>query len=240
MKPQFDSSHWYRVDGTPAHGAGLKQAREENLLPSVTTILNVLSKPMIVSWKESEAIRCCYKNPPTPTTDEDLYLEIITNIRKNDNKATLDLGTDIHNQIECYLKNGKVLKDGFSPKIVEVVDWLEKNITHYESEKTLVNTKYGFAGKCDLIGVVNGVKTLIDFKTQKNKGKFTHYDTWGYQLAAYGMCEPVEQYISIAIGSDKLGMDVKIWDKESISNSKRVFIHALNIFKIINKIGVKK
>ena len=59
-------------------------------------------------------------------------------------------------------------------------DWCEANkIKPIAIEGKVLHEKYG--GRFDLVCEMNGVVTLIDFKT----GKGTYYDTWPIQLAGY-------------------------------------------------------
>ena len=56
-----ESQHWYDRNGTPAYSViakngvprptTLRDARKLNLVPSVTTILNVAAKPALEAWK---------------------------------------------------------------------------------------------------------------------------------------------------------------------------------------------
>ena len=42
---QYDSSHWYTVDGQTAYGKTLRDARKECLLPSPSSINSMLASP---------------------------------------------------------------------------------------------------------------------------------------------------------------------------------------------------
>ena len=60
------SGHYYYRDGTPAYtvigkngkerATTLRDARAEGLLPSVTTILQVVAKPGLVNWMIDQAV----------------------------------------------------------------------------------------------------------------------------------------------------------------------------------------
>jgi hypothetical protein len=65
--------HWYDLDGNPCHtsvGAKgqevkttLTQARKRGLMPSVTTVLDILGKPELDRWKHNQITNACYSNP---------------------------------------------------------------------------------------------------------------------------------------------------------------------------------
>ena len=78
MKYTAESGHWYTRDGEPAYtylnrdgvekNTTLRQARERNLVPSVTTILNIADKPGLNHWKALQTIQATTQAPNTPIT----------------------------------------------------------------------------------------------------------------------------------------------------------------------------
>ena len=61
-----ESNHWYTRDGVPRYtvmgkngkerNTTLRDARTENLIPSVTTILNVMAKPALIQWLQKQVL----------------------------------------------------------------------------------------------------------------------------------------------------------------------------------------
>src|SRR5210317_2569833 len=61
-----ESGHWYTQEGEPMYtiiGANgkernttLRDAKKENLVPSVTTILGMIAKPSLENWKINQAL----------------------------------------------------------------------------------------------------------------------------------------------------------------------------------------
>ena len=59
-----ESNHWYTRDGVPRYtvigkngkerATTLRDARTENLVPSVTTVLNVAAKPALTQWLQKQ------------------------------------------------------------------------------------------------------------------------------------------------------------------------------------------
>ena len=77
------SSHWYTQDGKPFYEienksapgtmrrVTLRDARKLNLVPSVTTITGVISKPQLEAWKIEQAILASLTLPRTPKESDD-------------------------------------------------------------------------------------------------------------------------------------------------------------------------
>ena len=81
-----ESTHWYtrqgspmytvpsKKDGTPRNTT-LRDARELNLVPSVTTILNVAAKPALTAWLQEQAILAALTLPRQPEEAESAWLK---------------------------------------------------------------------------------------------------------------------------------------------------------------------
>ena len=63
---QAETGHWYDRAGKPCYqqttakgalrGTDLRDARKQGLVPSVTTVLSVLAKPALETWKVKQGI----------------------------------------------------------------------------------------------------------------------------------------------------------------------------------------
>ncbi len=61
-----ESGHWYAADGSPAYriigkngkerNTTVKDARERNLVPSVTTVLGLVAKPGLNTWLQQQVL----------------------------------------------------------------------------------------------------------------------------------------------------------------------------------------
>lgn len=139
--------------------------------PSITTILQLLSKEFIDAWKEK------------------VGEEVASKISK---KAT-DKGTGVHQLCEDYLNN--VLTDiskypiieqeSFS-KIKKVLDDHVDNI--FLQEKALYSHKYECAGRVDLIAEYNGKLSIIDFKTSTKPKSVDMILAYFIQASFYALC----------------------------------------------------
>jgi hypothetical protein len=230
------STHWYKPDGTAAYGSTLRDARKEKLLPSVTTVTSLLAAPGLEAWKQSQLVLAALTMPREELGDDlDKAAARIVSDARQAGKDAATRGTEIHNDCESILRNGKwehsLINDA-------VQAWVLENVRSVNwCEKTLVDTITGYAGRADaLIEHVKHGPVLIDWKSQKfkkqKKGfKPTFYDKWILQLAAYAECisKPV-RVMSVAINTqaesedDVIVVD-KLWDQEEQDEAFHQFIN---------------
>jgi len=139
------------------------------IVPGVTTILGILSKPALVPWANK------------------LGLAGIDSSKYVDEKAAI--GTLAHEMIADYLRGvetdtseySKVQIDQAENATLAFFEW-EKN-HHIEPvlvEEPMVSEAFRFGGTIDCLGTVNGELCLVDFKT--SSGIFPEMMT---QVAAY-------------------------------------------------------
>ena len=230
------STHWYKPDGTAAYGSTLRDARKEKLLPSVTTVTSLLAAPGLEAWKQGQLVLAALTMPQEELGDDlDKAAARIVSDARQAGKDAATRGTEIHNDCESILRNGKwehsLINDA-------VHAWVSENVRSVNwCEKTLVDTIIGYAGRADvLIDHVEHGLVLVDWKSQKfkkqKKGfKPTFYDKWILQLAAYAECisKPV-RVMSVAINTlaetetDVIIVD-KLWDQEEQDEAYKQFIN---------------
>lgn len=132
--------------------------------------------------------------------DDDGYEFIVYNVDSGELKkarnnfrdvsqTALDVGGQVHNAIEQYLLTGKEPElEGEQAErgFVAFIDWADRNKMKTEECELKV---YGahWAGMLDWVGRLNGVRTVIDFKTSK-----AVYPEYRYQIAAYRSCTGAE------------------------------------------------
>lgn len=189
-----DSAHWYDRDGKPCHqvekrdGTGprpttLADARKHGWLPSVTTILKVLDKPGLNTWKTEQAILAALTSPRVDGEAEDAFVQrILSKDREHDEESqkARDLGTLVHAAIESACNGESV-----PAKLAQYVDPVMRVVEEFGrivfTERIIVADDY--AGCLDL-GVIRDTFTLIDFKTCK-KLPDVAWPEHRLQLAAY-------------------------------------------------------
>jgi hypothetical protein len=139
------------------------------LVPGVTTILDILSKPALIHWAW------------------DLGMKGLDYRKVKDTAASI--GTICHYMVECHIKNEKpdlsiypqddILKAENS--FLGYLEWEKQN--NFElifSEKQLVSERERYGGTADIYAKLNNKKTLIDVKTSKGL-----YPEYRIQVADY-------------------------------------------------------
>lgn len=156
--------------------------------PSVTTITGLISNAdALIGWAKRETI-----NALKPVVGNILLESDLSNaIKRSDelSNEAKDIGSEVHNLIEQYIKNSSMLNnvinavkdDRVYNGFQAFLDW-EKliGVKWIESERSVVNEEIGYAGTLDAIAEIEGKIITIDFKS--SSGIYPEY--WA-QVAAY-------------------------------------------------------
>lgn len=163
-------------------------------VPSVTTILSVISKPALYRWHNIMGLQ-----------------GIDTNKFVNE---TAIIGSTAHKIIECHLKNEpenfediECKEEHIEQARVSVSKYLEWESYQDEfeviaSELKLVSEKYSYGGTIDCIAKLNGVITLIDFKTCNSIWNEAKYQVSAYKKLAEENGYKIEQCVILRVGRD--------------------------------------
>lgn len=143
---------------------------ESKKVPSVTTILDVLSKPGLEIW----------------------YGKLGLSEANKQKNAAADFGSSVHSAIEAVY--GDQTPHYEDTKLATVVanfkTWCDKNIQEWITfEKAVFNDELKYAGTVDAYAILKGSKklVLVDFKTSKKVR-----DEYYLQVAAYLNCNRIE------------------------------------------------
>lgn len=213
-KPQSTGSHWYFADGSTFHTtltkAGTprptdlrdvkKKAREGfPPYPSVTNILNVKAKFGLQKWQQEQVALSALRNPKQADETEEYWMKRVIDAAFAQVSDAADLGSDIHAALEAATA-GEPWNEDLAAYVQPVLDWYaERKIRIDHREKTLVNTRRGFAGTADVLAYYGkSGMVILDYKTKKTKPgqKIYAYGEHRMQLAAYAATH---------YGEDKLG-----------------------------------
>ena len=125
-------------------------------LPGVTTVIGILNKPLLVPWANRIGLQGI-------------------NVRDYvSDKA--DIGTLVHEMMFCDLKGIKVDYSYYTTIQIEIaqnsfkkyLDWKKKHtIEPIILEEGMVSEKYQYGGTIDNFSLIDGVPTLVDYKTCK-------------------------------------------------------------------------
>lgn len=159
-------------------------------LPSVTHILQVIGKPALINWAANQERTTCLD------AAADLYLDLCKTpaMSRASYLATLDgrigkqkshrrelekageIGTQVHGLIEWNLRQQLGQTVGPEPRVVDDAQWAfmafqdwanSVSLKPLHIEQMVFSKQHGYAGTMDLLALVQGVPTLIDFKTGK-------------------------------------------------------------------------
>ena len=190
---QSESGHWYDRQGNPAYTiigkngnprpTTLRDARTNDLCPSVTTILGVAAKPGLDTWKQQQVLLSALTLPRKNDESEQDWLERVMMDSKQTGRVAADRGTSIHATIQAYFE-GVVI-----PEAMPICAPVEDAIKAHFGEETWFSElsfahELGFGGKADLVAKTG---IVIDIKTKETEdiSKVDVYPEHGMQLAAY-------------------------------------------------------
>ena len=167
-------------------------------LPSVTEIISdATSQPWMAPWATKEML-----NAIQDVYDEKGYndLPVLGELQdtrwayKQVSKEASEIGTEVHDIIEFYFKNGE-LKEGSCDEANNAIDNFEIWNNKYKPRAIATEIKVygnGWAGTADFMGWIEDRLWVLDWKTSKS-----HYPLQnGPQIAAYGSAIAKEAEVS--------------------------------------------
>jgi hypothetical protein len=246
-----EAGHWYTRGGNPMYtivgkngkerNTTLRDARTLNLVPSVTTILNVAAKPGLEKWKMQQVLLASLTLPRKEDEPEESYLDRIMEDSREQGRAAADEGTKIHAAIQQHYEN----KPGWP--YAEFVAGCDTAIVREFGDQNWVCEasfahELGFGGKCDMyarsetdskIGIVLDIKTKEFSDPEKVEG----YDEHLMQLAAYriGFNMPAARCANVFVSRSVPGLVViKEWGLEDLVRGWKMFRSLLDFWKLKN------
>ncbi len=155
-------------------------------LPSITTVLSILSRDSIAKWRKRVGV------------------EVANQI----STRASGRGTRVHEIIEKYINNDPNFKDGYTPDIIQsflaVQNILDDRIGDvYAQEAPLYSNHLGVAGRVDCVADFDGKRSIIDFKTSMKTKKLDWIKNYFMQESAYAIMweertgQPITQLVTI-------------------------------------------
>jgi len=239
-----ESNHWYTRDGVPRYtvmgkngkerNTTLRDARTENLIPSVTTILNVAAKPALMQWVQKQVLLAALTLPKRTDEPEDEYIARIMDDSKEQGRAAADAGTDIHASIQSFYDRSPVTRHHDHVEACAKALLKEFGDLQWTPERAFAH-EAGFGGKVDLFapGVVADVKTK-EFDDPK---KVDGYDEHLMQLAAYrvGLGMPEARCANVFVSRSVPGLVVvREWSQEDLKRGWAMFLALLQFWQLKN------
>jgi hypothetical protein len=243
-----ESTHWYTRDGAPQYtveakkggqrNTTLRDARTMNLVPSVTTVLNVAAKPALMAWMQQQVLMAALTLPRRVDEPEKEYIDRIIHDSKEQGRAAADEGTNIHAAIQNYYEGGKITS--YEKQVVacqhEITKMFGEN--EWRAEESFAH-EMGFGGKCDLYQKA-GFGTVLDVKTKEfwDPSKVIAYEDNLMQLSAYrvGLGVPKARCANVFVSRSVPGMVViKEWSTEDLDRGWEMFCSLLKFWQLKNK-----
>jgi len=213
----------------------LRDARKLNLVPSVTTILNVASKPALIQWMQRQVLLAALTLPRRPEEPEEEWVSRIVEDSKEQGRAAADVGTDIHASIQGFYEGrstGRHLKH-----VQACTEALQGHFgaLQWVSEKAFAH-ETGFGGKVDL----HAPNVVVDVKTKEfsDPDKVDAYDEHLMQLSAYrvGLGMPDARCANVFVSRSVPGL-VKVieWSEDDLKRGWDMFSALLTFWQLKNQ-----
>lgn len=155
----------------------------------VTTACGTLAKPALIQWAANKAVELCQGAILPDQTYSEVYLEQVwAESRKahrlfKEEAATI--GTQVHGELERYFSDPTGEVGELDPRVnfaVEAAKWWlnARKVEPVVIERRVYSRKHKYVGTLDKLARVDGILSLIDWKSSKS----IHEDYW-LQTAAY-------------------------------------------------------
>lgn len=239
-------SHWYKnATGLPCYEvpkvAGgmrdttLRDARKMGLVPSVTTVLQVVAKPALTNWMVDQGIMAALTLPREAGEPDDAFVKRVKADSKAQAIAAAEEGNRIHDAIEQHYL-GRYVPDQYQPHVAAVaakIAGMFPDITDWIPESSFAHPD-GYGGKVDLHSPSTGI--VCDWKSKDGDlsgGKKLAYDQH-WQLAAYQHGLGLRQNICANVFVSRThpgSVAAQIWDVNAVAYGLEHFRLALALWQ---------
>ena len=155
-------------------------------LPSITTVLSILSRDSIAKWRARVGVE---------------------EANRISTRAS-GRGTRVHEIVEKYIDNNESYQNGYTPDIInsflDLKPILDDRIGRvYAQEAPLYSNHLGVAGRVDCVAEFDGQLSIIDFKTSMKPKRLDWIKNYFLQESAYAIMweertgRPITQLVTI-------------------------------------------
>ena len=209
-----------------------------NVLPSVTTIQNILAKPALTNWLIDEHLKQAF-DAKTQAISEGDYISTVKKLARKEMDKAPTAGSDIHKLLDDHCK-GKLPIDT-DPKMKALCESVYGVIVaktkqrEWKSEFNFVAKGYG--GQIDLC-TEDG--WIIDYKTKQTQDKFKPgkmaFDNHAQQLSAYrnGIGQTTARCANVFICLEDGQIDFHEHSEQELDRGWNIFKHSLAIWQLQN------
>lgn len=259
------SGHWYDKQGIACHThfpekgknkgkempTTLREARKLDLVPSVTTVMNVAANPGLDYWKSNQLLMAALTLPRSKFEPADDFMVRVKKDADQHRDEAARVGTLIHADIERGMRGQRMGE--YHEAFTAVVALLNHYFPGIEwvAENSFASPE-GYGGAIDLHSTCQSI--FVDFKTKDNisalvvdgkvitpgkTGKQLVYGDqklkYGMQLSAYadgmGCDEPTRMSIFIDRQHPEYAC-MYLWDQESHITHLRMFKSLLEYWQL--------
>ena len=191
-------------------------------LPGVTTIIGVLNKPLLVPWANR------------------LGLEGINVKDYVSDKA--DIGTLVHEMMFCDLSGKDVDTSYYTAIQIEIAQNSFKKYLNWKKQHTIkpiileegmVSERFQFGGTIDNYCLIDGVPTLIDYKTCKALYSEHFIQVSAYRQLLRELGHKVKNTAILRVGRSELeGFEFTEIPAKKMSLCWKMFKHCLGIYQL--------
>ena len=243
--------HWYRSNGEPCHyqengkATTLRDARRENLKPSVTSVLSIVSNPGLTAYFINQHLEAAWETGKNHLVTNSERIEWCKEVRQRageHSKQARDKGTEIHHALDVSYSDSTEEVLGEVVKYVRAVEGAIEGVygvLEWESEKTFATEQWG--GSVDL----SNPNIVVDYKFKsggwelKKDGtpKKIWYDSHISQLAAYrfGLGYPDAKCANVFISPDAK-VFIKEYTEEELRHGLEYFLACNQLWRLKNKL----
>ena len=169
-------------------------------LPSITTVLSILSRDSIAKWKkrvgEKEANRVSYRASTRGTSVHEICEQYVNN------------DPDWDKYMAINPDNGEMKLTKRTPDLIDsflrIKPILDERLTLvHAQEAPLYSTHLGVAGRVDCVGIFDGKLSIIDYKTSMKPKRLEWVKGYFMQESAYSIMweertkMPITQLVTI-------------------------------------------
>lgn len=233
-----DKRHLYTLNGQPLTG--------------VTTILNVIAKPMLIGWAARMTAEFIEENAVKIAREDGSYLFEVSPAQLEEAKKAHtrkkekagEQGTSTHAQVEEYVKGCIATNNGLpvnsimveKPVLNSFIQWaIENKIKFIESEKRMYSKEWFVGGTCDLVFEKDGQRFVGDIKTMKTIWDRVPF----FQMAAYlkmlRETDPNEYHGTCIINIPKETNKIEVSYSFDFEDDIKSFEAALILHRALNK-----
>lgn len=215
---------------------------------SVTTILGVIAKPMLIPWAANMVTdfiktNCHQGNGSYLVTEEELESARKAHAKKKTDAG--DAGSLVHKFAEDVLKGLNPVYPSNAEEVVNGCKAFEKfraahDLKPIDVERRIFSKKHMYAGTCDFWGHVDGRLGILDFKTSSGVWDEFWLQTAGYEEAIVEeLFEPGADHLwRFLVHLDKAKGEFKLYAREYSTEHRDAWLNCVALDRVMQ--GMKK